>query len=67
MATKPARAPDPAAPDLETEREETPVVRGPDNPEGRGRVVLEDEDVAEREADADANDEDPDDVVGDDA
>lgn len=61
MATKPTRIPEPV------EREEAPVVRGPENPDGRGRVVLEDEDAVEREDDADATDRDPDEVVGDDA
>jgi hypothetical protein len=41
-------------PGLDTEREEAPVVRGPDNPDGRGRVVLEGDDVADVDADADA-------------
>jgi hypothetical protein len=54
-------------PGLEYEREEAPVVRGPENPDGRGRVVLEGEEVTDREADADATDEDPDGVAGDDA
>jgi hypothetical protein len=53
-------------PGLDDVEREQPPIKGPHNDEGRGRIVREDETVADRAADADATDEESDDAIASD-